>query len=575
MKNIIIIGICIFFYALSSSCTKVTNFLDKPPGIDVTEDTIFTTQINAETFLMNCYSRATYCDLPNWDENDGKKDVALAASTDESISTCGWYWDATCWNIGDITPNNTDLTDTRWLARWNGIRSCNIFLERISSVPKTDPGYINPAKGQAMWLRALSYFELLKRYGGVPIVKKRFLTTDNFKIPRSTFKETVDFIVTQCDSAASLLPDIWPSVYRGKATKGAALMLKARTLLYAASPEFNTSTPYLDLGNNNNLICYGDYDVNRWQQAADAAKAVIDWAPAGSISLVTTATSPKPYQYIWETHDNSEIILSNKYGGSQYETAQCIYWMTPPSIYYGEGGCTVTFNWQKLYENKTTGQPQNWNPNGGNNLSAMYDQLDPRFGQTIAYNGSYWNTDYTNIETYQGGQEEERCLGGAWVHKFFPSALTWTNVYFVPNWWWYRLAEAYLNYAEALNEAQGPVAEAYAAVNIIRQRAGMPDFPAGLTKEQFRNKLRNERSVELAFEEHRFCDVRRWLIADNEGIMNGKMYGLKITENPPPSTEFSYVPYVIESHVFTKKMYLHPFPKNEVNKGYLVQNPGY
>jgi hypothetical protein len=140
----------------------------------------------------------------------------------------------------------------------------------------------------------------------------------------------------------------------------------------------------------------------------------------------------------------------------------------------------------------------------------------------------------------------------------------------------FRLAEAYLNYAEALNEAQGPVQAAYDAVNTIRQRSGMPNLPAGLSQTDFRARVRHERAIELAYEFHRFYDIRRWMIAEEDGVMQGDIWGIKITKiagtNPQ---EFNYLPYVFETRVFHTYMYLHPLPQNEVNKGYLVQNPGY
>jgi starch-binding outer membrane protein, SusD/RagB family len=142
-----------------------------------------------------------------------------------------------------------------------------------------------------------------------------------------------------------------------------------------------------------------------------------------------------------------------------------------------------------------------------------------------------------------------------------------------PNAIVYRLAEAYLNYAEALNEAQGPVADAYDAANTIRSRSGMPNLPSGLTKEQFRARIQNERAIELAFEDHRLYDIRRWKIAEQDGVMTGPAIGVKITKL---ATDFKYELYTYENRVFNKRMYLHPFyPQTEVLKGYLVQNPGY
>lgn len=575
MKNLfILILICFTVIVGSSSCEDIMgDFLDKAPGVDVTEDTIFKSQISAEKFLVGTYLDGLYTDLPQWNTRDGSRDAIFACTCDEAENVASWYW-CQSYNTASITVNNN--RDGRRTIRWRAIRSANILLEKIDIVPGTEPNFIDQVKGQARFIRALNYFEMLKRYGGVPIVRKRLLATDNLKIPRSTFKETVDFIVGDCDTAMMLLPDSWPSAYKGKATKGAAMMLKARTLLYAASPLFNTDSPYLDLPGHNDLIGYGNFDNNRWQLAADAAKAVIDWAPGAGVTLVTDKGVTENYRYVWETPENSEVIMSPKFVGLASQSS-----MTFKSInnfYTTEAGTTVTQNFVQKYEKKD-GTPMVWDPNGGNNLNQMYSQLDPRFAQTIAYNGSYWNVDYPKLQLYQGAVAPSQppligCFGGYWLHKLVPRTLTRT-VQAYQTWHLYRLAEAYLNYAEALNEAQGPVPAAYEAVRIIRARSGMPPFPAGLSKEQFRAKIRNERSIELAFEEHRLWDIYRWMIAEEDGVMKGSMWGIKITKQAAPSTEFSWVPYVFETRSFNRNMYLHPFMQNEVNKGYLIQNPGW
>lgn len=580
MKNLlVIISFSLIVCIMSTSCEDMMgNFLEKPPGVDVTLDTIFSTQIQAETFISGIYTDGMYTDLPRWSVLDGRRDAITACCTDEAESVASWYW-SQAYNRASMTVYNLTQGDGRWYARWMAIRQTNMFLEKIDDLQNAEPGYIEQAKGQVRFIRALNYFEMLKRYGGVPIVTKVFQPDDDLtdmKLPRNTFKETLDFIVSECDAAALLLPDKWPSTYTGKATRGAALMLKSKALLFAASPLFNTATPVLDLPGYNDLICYGNFDNNRWQLAADAAKAVIEWAPSAGCFLITDRGIYENYMYVWEQPHNAEIIMAvNLLSTAAYST---MAFKSINNFYLAEAGTTVTFNWVKKYE-KLDGTPQTWDPQGGHNLSQMYAELDPRFRQAIAYNGSYWNVDFPNLTLYKGAVEPSQppllgCFGGHWLHKWVPRSLTRT-VRAHLNWYLFRLAEAYLNYAEALNEAQGPVSEAYNAVNIIRSRSGMPDFPAGLTKEQFREKIRNERDIELAFEDHRLWDIYRWRIAENEGVMQGNMWGIKIYKQPDPSTEYSWAPYVFEVRSFNKKMYLHPFLQNEINKGYLIQNPGW
>lgn len=560
---------------LTTSCEDMMgDFLDKPPGVDVTEDTIFSTQVNAEAFLNGIYRDGMYADIPDWDLRNGNRAYLFASMTDEGECGAAWY---ACnnYNRGGMTAY--DNLDGRWTYRWRAIRSINILLDRIDEVPDASQEFKDQAKGQALFIRGLNYFEMFKRYGGVPIVDFRFKFDDpeSLKVPRATLEETVNFIVKDAEAAAALLPDKWPSQYTGRITKGAALMLKSRTLLYAASPLSNTASPPLSLpGEDNKLICYGNTDVNRWKLAADAAKDVIDWAKSAGVELLTGYD--KCYQDVWEVPDNKEIILSVKTRPAEGPSSTS--WRAYNNFYYVQAGLNITQNWVEKYEKKD-GTPQTWNRNGGDNLAQLYAELDPRFDQSIAYNGCYWNPDFPVIKMWEGAVPSNQPplvgnITGYWLRKFVPPSMNRNTPGFF-NWYLYRLAEAYLNYAEALNEYQGPVTEAYQAVNTIRNRVGMPDLPAGLSKEQFRERVRNERDVELAFEEHRLWDTHRWVIAHQEGILNGNMWGIKIYKQAPPSTEFNYKYHVFEKRTFTPNMYRIPFLQNEVNKGYLVQNPGW
>ncbi|MDX9880604.1 MAG: RagB/SusD family nutrient uptake outer membrane protein, partial [Prolixibacteraceae bacterium] len=448
--------------------------------------------------------------------------------------------------------------------------------------PDASQAWKNQAKGQALFLRGLCYFEMFKRYGGVPLVDSipDPANAEAQKIPRSSVEETVNFIVKDADAAASLLPDKWPSQHTGRATKGAALMLKSRTLLYAASPLYNTSTPPIDLPGHNELICYGNYDVKRWEAAADAAKAVIDWAPSAGCHLITDQGVDKNYKYVWETPGNAEIIMpSNITGNPEYPTMSGVWdvcFLVINNFYVNSAGTMVTQNFVEKYEKKD-GTPQIWDPVGGDNLSQMYAELDPRFGQTIGYNNSYWSPDFPVLKLWEGegsvpANQPPRfgCKTGYWQRKLVPERMNWATLGWMI-WNLYRLAEAHLNYAEALNE-MGRTEEAREAVRPVRERSGMPPFPSGMDQKDFRKKIRNERSIELALEEHRLWDIMRWRIAEEEGVMQGNMRGIKITRQGP---DFSYTQYVFEVRTWKPAMYHIPFYRGEVNKGYLIQNPGW
>ena len=575
MKNQFLIYIGLILYLTFASCEKgFDEFLDKSPGVDVTEDIVFSSKSQIETFVAGTYADGIHTGYPMGSTPTGYTHQNITeAATDAGEMGDTWY-PSQSWNSGSVIANNIlNQEDVRFYKRWQVIRRTNILLERMETVTSVEPDYINQVKGEAKFVRALNYFEMFKRYGGVPIVDKRFQLTDEMKIQRANVEDVINFIVKDCDDAIASLPSTYPPTSRGRANKGAALILKSKALLFAASPMFNTATPYMDFGANNKLICYGNYDLARWQKAADAAKAVIDWASGANCTLVTNQGVDKNYKYVWEKHDNSEVILA--YKGTSTVSMWTWPWVAIMSrnIYYGWGGLTVPLNFVKFYEKKD-GTPQVWNPAGGNDLNLKYSELDSRFAQTMAYNGSRWNNDYPKMQMHQGGPDAPNCYGGVWLHKLVPDGLNYSNQNVVPHWINFRLAEAYLNYAEALNEAQGSVQEAYDAVNVIRARSGMPDLPAGLSKDDFRIRVRNERNVELAYEDHRFWDIRRWLIAEEEGVMKGNMWGIKINKIVN-STEHRYEPFVFEVRTFQSRMYLHPFIQNEVYKGYLVQNPGW
>lgn len=560
-----------------SACDKpIDQFLDKAPGVDVTENTVFSSRVQLETYIAGTYRLGMHSAFHYNDAaliSTSRLFTIDAAMTDEAESEVT-FMHTESWNAADITPTSTPVAreDERFFNRWTAIRNANTILERLNDVPNLDEAYKDQVIGEMKFLRALNYSEMFKRYGGVPILDKRFGLTDDFKVKRSTVEEVVNFIVSDCDDAIAKLPATYPSTFRGRATKTAAHMLKARTLLYAASPLFNSASPFLNMANpaDNKLICYGNENAGRWQLAADAAKAAIDAAPAGNFALITDRGVDRNYKFVWEQNDNAEIVLAEKVYNTRSRTQFPYYGIIPASIINAWGGVSVIHNFVRKYE-KRDGTPQTWP--GGNDLLKKYGELDPRFAQTVGFTGSRYNGDVLLLETFQGGRHAADCEGGAWLKKFIPDALSAT-VSAAPNAITFRLAEAYLNYAEALNEAQGPVPAAHAAVNLIRQRSGMPPLPANLTREQFRQRVRNERDIELAFEHHRFWDIRRWKIAEQDGVMQGPMQGLRITR-VAGSTDFAYQVYTFENRTFLPRMYLHPFPANEVFKGYLVQNPGY
>jgi hypothetical protein len=327
---------------------------------------------------------------------------------------------------------------------------------------------------------------------------------------------------------------------------------------------------------------------------------VLTFAGTSGVSLIDVPANRKPaeasasltsylngnYRVSWENQNNNEIILSDRSNSAPGNNFSQPWQNVMPQDMGGFfGGTSVLLNFVKKYED-TLGRVVTWSDAGGSDLLAKYRSLDPRFKQSIGYILSRWNAAHPEIEAYAGGKHNKLNWGGQWMLKPVPEGISSGSIPpFLPM---FRLNEFYLNYAEAINEFNGPgipsvtgnaeppniPTSAYDAVNRIRARSGMPKLPGGLDADQFRLRVRNERAIELAFEDHRFWDIRRWLIAEEEGVMKGAMYGIKITRIPNTTT-FNYVPYLIENRAFNKNMYLHPFDLNEVLKGNLIQNPGW
>jgi starch-binding outer membrane protein, SusD/RagB family len=573
MRALVLCTICCL---MTISCKKdIEGFLDKAPGVDLDETVIFSSKAQLEIFIGSVYRTGMHTILTTENLTAARNFTTNSTATDEGEADATFVHTQQ-WNAGTIDNIGTGQEDHRFALRWIALRYAYIILERIKDVPGLDDAYRNQVIGEMKFMVAHNYFEMLKRYGGVPILDKRLELGEELKIPRNSFQETVEYIAKNCTEAVTLLPATYTSNFRGRVTKTAAQMLKARTLLYAASPLYNAAQPVLSMTNSadNKLICYGNVDNNRWQAAADAAKAAIDMSAAGNFLLVTDKGVDQNYRFVWEQNDNTEIVLAGKFWGNRTRTQFPFYGMVPVAVVNSWCGVSVIHNFVRKYEKKD-GTPQTWDAAGGDDLNQKYAQLDNRFAQTVAYNGSNWGEIIPILATNTGGAQAAGCFGGAWQRKFLPDQLfKSTNPGVIPNDILFRVAESYLNYAEALNEAQGPVAAAYDAVNTVRARSGQPNLPAGLTKDQFRTRIQNERDIELAFEDHRFWDIRRWKIAENEGVMKGAMYGIKINKVGATSN-FSYLPYIFETRTFLPRMYYHPFTQNEVFKGYLVQNPGY
>ncbi|WPR77657.1 RagB/SusD family nutrient uptake outer membrane protein [Algoriphagus sp. NG3] len=559
---------------LLMSCDN--EFLGKPESNDVTVEDIFSERATAESFLWESYRTNMPLGFPiDWGLHNGMYASMVMAASDEGDVYDTWP-SSNDHNTGVWGPTGNREDD--FGTHYKGIRNANIFLENIDMVENIPQAEKDQMKAEAKVLRALQHHELMKRYGAIPIVDHVLTSSGEIMLPRNTYQEVVDFIVWSCDEAAALLPDSYPSSFNGRITKGVALALKGRVLLYAASPLHNTTTPYLP--ESPELTGYGNYDEGRWMSAANANKAVLDWAASAGVSLVNSSDDPAVnYQIAVEAQGNSEMLLynqSNGWWGAWDPMFQ--QFVMPRGIYGGWYGHGVTLQHAQKYHT-VDGTDQEWAEEGPRSefLEKM-QAMEPRFQYSVFYSGSKWNDEIGVRNFYKnsnGSWSDGAPVNGVGYMRKFLGRANWNGGQF--NWIVFRLAEFYLNYAEALNETSPLDPAAFDALNAIRQRGGLDPIsvndPRYDTQEKLREAIRRERAVELAFEEHRFFDVRRWRIAGEEGVMKGQMWGLNIyqlTDN-----EYVYRKEPFESRVWDDRMYLYPLPQSEIDKGYLVQNPGW
>ena len=420
-------------------------------------------------------------------------------------------------------------------------------------------------KYEVRFLRAYFYFELIKRYGGVPVITRPVEIGDSF--PRNTLDSCVNFIVKECDDIAWGLPVKYTEQENlGRATRGAVLALKSRVLLYAASDLFNSPEKWASGYANKDLISVKPIDrKERWKRAADAAKNVIDLTDAGY-------ALSNNYQGVFRSYTDAEIILARRDGASNdFEKANY-----PVGYDLGNSGNTPSLNLLDDYE-MLDGTAFDWN--NKNHAANPYRGRDPRLAFTILSNMTKFNG--RPVECWTGGRDGKgvprATKTGQYLLKYIDPELNLlegrTSVH---TWVLIRLAEVYLNYIEALNEYQPAHSDIKIYYNKIRQREGikMPELPDGLDQDAVRQKIRHERRIELAFEDHRLWDARRWMIAaDNEkgkGVLNIPLRGLEILNRGGVP---SYTPIEIEKRNFEPKMYLYPIPQGDLDIAGWSQNP--
>ena len=458
-----------------------------------------------------------------------------------------------------------------WSKCYTAIADANMFLEKLAQADITswqyNPDYRNWVQQlelfpyEVRFLRAYFYFELFRSYGDVPLVTTTLTNAEANTITRTPADEIVKFIVEEIDEIAPYLPVSYVTEVNsevGRATRGAALALKARTLLYAASPLFNPTN-----------------DRSRWAAAAEACKVILDNAATWGLKL-------SAYGSLWG-HDafyNPELIFG--LGRGEFNSFEMANY--PVGVENGSSGNCPTQTLVDQYEFQEGGQTFGERYPGSIDLASVdpYEGLDPRFALTVVKNGDEWPTNGSQkkaIETFNGGFNASPKYGatptGYYLKKYVDGACVTTadnQTTRRHTWILFRLGEIYLDYAEAVFNATGSAKDATfgmtanEAINKLRNRPDiqMPEFTED--GEAWVARYERERMVELAFENHRFWDVRRW--------KKGPQYFRTIqVANISAGLQLTRTTV---SRQWDDKYYFYPIPQSELKKNpNLTQNAGW
>jgi hypothetical protein len=533
--------------------------LDVSPQDRISEDAVW-----GDENLIKAYHNALYNAIYH-----GFNIHMLSKATDEAY--CAINFDIGNVPQGTLTPDNvTSVADSHWtgggnLYIWNSayrdIRKVNIFLEKMSG----DQILIEDKArlvAEAKFLRAYVYLMLVIRFDGVPIVTQSYNLGDDVAFTRSSFEDCVEFIDGDLTEAMADLPDRYESANAnfGRATVDACNALRSRLFLYAASPLFNESG-----------------EEAKWQRAADAAEALLSNGYDLHPDYTTLFNQPSGTV-------NNELIFVRNFSVSNSHSAP----MHNLNRRYGAYGGWWASNGpsQNLVDDydMTNGEPpfiypggvKTINPASGYDPQSPYENRDPRFDATILHDGSIYHGDTFEMWISSDGeswgfdsykQSGDNPRSNYVLKKFMPGdgvPLSWQQPYTNP-WIVFRLGEIYLNYAEAKFEL-GDEATCREYISKVRERVGMPPIEDDVTGEELRRRLYNERRIELAFEEHRYWDVRRWKIAMD--VENQPIMGMDIVKDVD-TDEKTYVPVQLLERNFENKMHLLPLEANEV-----LRNPG-
>lgn len=543
------------------------NFLDLASTSQQQDEDIFSTFIMTDQVVNNLYrkTRGVYTYLSGQN---------MSSATDESKDASNWMASMS-FNNGSWSGNNNPIGNT-WRDNYVAIRQANSILEGVEKYKTPDdpnnPGYLDIRLGEVYFLRAWFLAEQLRQFGGAIIVTTTIdqNDTENLNRPRNTYDECVAQIISDCQEAYKRVLFEYPANQTGRVTKGTCLALQARMLLYSASPlwaEAGKTSWQADI-NPNTLAS----DPEKWRKAADAAKAVIDLqnASGGVAYMLEPTLEARQEMFRRNTLISKEVIWMRRDEANQgYD--QYIF----PIGSNGWSGAAPTQNMVDDYETMD-GVPIS-DPNSGYDPAEPYKDRDPRFYSDILFNGAPWKG--RTIQTFTGGRDEQSTATdhsrtGYYLRKLADESITvgqgsGRSIQGIV----FRLPEFYLSYAEALNEYNPGQPDILKYVNMVRERAGQKPLPEGLSQEQMRARIRNERRIELSFENHRFWDVRRWKIANQT---EKAIFGMKPVPDANTPGGYRYDRFKVEDRPWRDAMYVIPITTDETLRNpNLKQNEGW
>lgn len=579
-KLLLIIGISVLFTACDA------DILNVDPKGEFPESSVWEDPNLMEAFLNDIYLGMQH----------GLYEVMLSSLADESHFIHGYGVNEVVMSTHNAS-NRAALGNGRfsyldWGPLYSRIRQVNTFITNSENASFASEDQKNRMVGEAHFLRAYFYHNLMRSFGGVPLITEVYSLEDDAQIPRNTFAETIDFIVQEANTAANLLPESPANM--GRASKGAALALKSRVLLYAASDLYNENP-------ESDLVGYTSGDrMARWQAAKDAAQEVMD---LGIYSLYDQHADPvENYTQIFLTNNDHEGAIMSRFFLESRDDGY------NPGLHNGPNGYR---NWagntpiQQLVDDYEMADGSEFDWGNPEHAAAPYENRDPRLYATILHDGAQWRprpTEGAEIEPYgiiqtfeeltlpdgdtrsgldtRNGPIEDWNGGYSryYLRKFIDPNVNHSSSekQEIP-WRFFRYAEILLNYAEAAIEL-GDETDARRELDKIRARVGMPavtDSGSDLVE-----RYRNERRVELAFEEHRYFDIRRWKIAP-EVMVNAQGIEIMVeaTNFRERSTYFNYQYNIIPNinqRGWNDRSYFTPISIDEIRRnGLLDQNPGY